>query len=59
MNESAGSQKVELTPKQGRWMLRARKFAAEVLRPQAAAVDRDATYPREQLRLLGLAGVAH
>jgi alkylation response protein AidB-like acyl-CoA dehydrogenase len=46
-----------LTTSQGKWKRAAEAVARDVLRPNAAQVDRDGSFPMENLRALGKAGL--
>lgn len=48
---------IALTTDQGRWKRLARKLATDVLAPTAAATDRDGTFPLENMRAIGRAGL--
>jgi alkylation response protein AidB-like acyl-CoA dehydrogenase len=54
--EQAAGTKVELSPRQGEWMLKARAIARELIAPQAEKVDREGRIPRETFHALGRAG---
>lgn len=48
---------LDLTAEQKRWRDRAREISREVLAPNAAAIDAESRFPRENLRVLGEAGI--
>lgn len=48
---------LDLTAEQKRWRDRAREISRDVLAPNAAAIDTDSRFPRENLRVLGEAGI--
>lgn len=47
----------ELSPFQARWMRKARQLADTVLRPNAKEIDQTGSFPRDNLRALGRAGL--
>lgn len=48
---------LDLTPDQKRWRDRAREISRDVLAPNAAAIDSESRFPRENLTVLGEAGI--
>lgn len=47
----------DLNAEQLRWVNRAREISRDVLAPNAAEIDREGRFPRENLRVLGEAGI--
>ena len=47
----------DLSADQKRWVARARELSREVLAPNAAAIDLEGRFPRENLKILGEAGI--
>ena len=47
----------DLNAEQKRWVSRAREISRDVLAPHAAAIDAEGRFPRENLRVLGAAGI--
>jgi alkylation response protein AidB-like acyl-CoA dehydrogenase len=48
---------LDLSADQRRWVARARELSRDVLAPNAAAIDSDGKFPRENLKVLGEAGI--
>lgn len=47
----------DLSPEQKRWIGRARELSRDVLAPNAATIDSESRFPRENLKTLGDAGI--